>query len=78
MGYDYFWSSFVIFMHLQFSQGSISIKIHVFWEGSKILQNLHRRFDRYNIEQIYRGDFANLIVAWKHYAPSKQDGEIPN
>ena len=33
-------------------------KVHIFWEGHKILQNLHRRFDRYNIGQIYGGDFA--------------------
>ena len=27
-------------------------KVHIFWEGHKILRNLHRRFDRYYIEQI--------------------------
>ena len=27
-------------------------KVHNFWEGHKILQNLHRKFDRYNIGQI--------------------------
>ena len=34
------------------------IKVHIFWEGHKILQNLHRRFDRFYIGQIYSGDFA--------------------
>ena len=24
-------------------------KVHIFWEGHKILRNLHRRFDRYYI-----------------------------
>ena len=33
-------------------------KVYVFWEGHKILQNLHSRFDRYYIPQIYGGDFA--------------------
>ena len=27
-------------------------KVHIFWEGHKILQNLHRRFDHYYIGQI--------------------------
>ena len=26
-----------------------SIKVDIFWEGHKILRNLHRRFDRYYI-----------------------------
>ena len=30
-------------------------KVHIFWEGHKILQNIHRRFDRY-----YMGDETNL------------------
>ena len=25
------------------------IKVHMFWEGHKILRNIHRGFDRYNI-----------------------------
>ena len=33
-------------------------KDHIFWEGHKILQNQHRRFDRYYIGQIYSEDFA--------------------
>ena len=28
------------------------IKVHIFWEGHKILRNLHCRFDRYYIGQI--------------------------
>ena len=27
-------------------------KVYIFWEGHKILQNLHHRFDRYYIRQI--------------------------
>ena len=35
-------------------------KVHIFWEGHKILQNLHHRFDRYNIGQVYGGDFVKI------------------
>ena len=49
-------------------------KVHIFWEGHKIMRNLHRRFDWHCIGQIYDGDFAKFcgilriyelyIVAW--------------
>ena len=39
-----------------------SVKVHIFWEGHKILKNLHRRFDRYYIGQIYGGDFAKIVA----------------
>ena len=35
-----------------------NVKVDIFWEGHKILWNLHPRFDRYYIGQIYGGDFA--------------------
>ena len=35
-------------------------KVHIFWEGHKILQNLHRRFDWHCIGQIYGADFVAL------------------
>ena len=35
-------------------------KVQIFWEGHKILQNLQLMFDRYYIEQIYGGDFAEF------------------
>ena len=52
---------------------SIFGKVHIFWEGHKILRNLHRRFDRYYIGQIYGGDFAKIcghlrIYELKHKA----------
>ena len=31
----------------------LEIEVHLQWEGHKILQNLHRRFDRYYMGQIY-------------------------
>ena len=38
-----------------------AIKVHIFWEGHKILRNLHRRFDCYYMGQIYGGDFAKNL-----------------
>ena len=38
-------------------------KVHIFWEGHKILRNIHRRFDlNYYIGQIYGGDFAKFVA----------------
>ena len=31
-------------------------KVHIFWEGHKILRNLHRRFDWHYIGQLYSGE----------------------
>ena len=36
------------------------IKVHIFWEGHKILRNLHLRFDWHYIGQIYDGNFAKF------------------
>ena len=35
-------------------------KVHMFWEGHKILQYLHRRFVLRSASQIYSGDFVNF------------------
>ena len=40
-------------------------KVHIFWEGHKILQNLHRRFDWHYIGQIYGRDFVAFSVCKK-------------
>ena len=45
----------------------ICSKVHIFWEGHKILRNLHRRFDRYYIGQIYSGDFAKICGLFRIY-----------
>ena len=37
-----------------------SFKVGTFLEDHKILRNLHRRFDRYSIGQIYGGDFGKF------------------
>ena len=36
------------------------LKVHIIWEGLKILQYLHHRFDHYYIGQIFCGDFAKI------------------
>ena len=43
------------------------IKVHIFWEGHKILRNLHCRFDRYYIGQIYGGDFTKICGLFRIY-----------
>ena len=57
----------------KFSKG----KVHIFWEGHKILQNLHQLFVLCTASQIIGGDFENfcdliriyelyLILGWYH------------
>ena len=43
------------------------LKVHIFWESHKILQNLHCRFDRYYIGQTYVGDFAQICCLLRIY-----------
>ena len=42
-------------------------KVHIFWEGYKILQNLHRRFVLCSNGQIYGGDFAKFCGLLRIY-----------
>ena len=42
-------------------------KLDIFWEGHKILRNLHRRFDRYYIGQIYGEYFAKICGLLRIY-----------
>ena len=44
-----------------------SIKVHIFSEVHKILWNLHCRFERYYIEQIYSGNFAKIYGLLRIY-----------
>ena len=44
-----------------------SIKVHLFWEGHKILRNLHLRFDWHYIGQIYSRDFAKFFGLLRIY-----------
>ena len=43
------------------------LKVHIFWEGHKILRNFHRKFDWHDIEQIYSGDFSQNFVTFLEY-----------
>ena len=43
------------------------IKVHIFWDGHKFLQNLHRRFVLCSNGQIYSGDFAKLCGLLRIY-----------
>ena len=43
-------------------------KVHIFWEGHKILQNLHHRFDRYNMEiHGYTVEISQKFEAFSEY-----------
>ena len=44
-----------------------SVKVHKFWEGIKILQNLHTRFDWHYIRKIYGGDFTKFCYLLRIY-----------
>ena len=50
-------------MHHHFHE----IKFYIFWEGHKILRNLHRRFDPYYIGQIYGGVFSKICGLIRKY-----------
>ena len=56
------------------------VKLHIFLEGRKILQNLHHRFFLWSVSQINGGGFAKLkvkeliqiLIAYNNYnAPSE-------
>ena len=42
-------------------------KVHIFWEGHKILRNLHQIFDWQYIGQIIGGDFAKFCSLLRIY-----------
>ena len=45
---------------LELSYEEVTSKFHIFWEGHKSLQNLHRKFVLWSNGQIYEGDFAKF------------------
>ena len=51
----------------------LEIEVHLQWEGHKILQNLHRRFDRYYMGQIKGGDFVKICGLLRIYELYKFD-----
>ena len=51
------------------------IKVHIFWEGDKILWNLHGRFVLFSASQIYGGDFAKFCGLLRIYELYQQNIE---
>ena len=49
------------------SQVIFVIKVHLFWEGHKILPNLHRRFDRYYILDKSTVEILQTFVVFSEY-----------
>ena len=49
------------------SKSFLWIKVHIFWEGHKILRNLHQLFDWQYIGQIIGGDFAKFCGLLRIY-----------
>ena len=56
MGWNIFWRSILYFY-----------KVHIFWEGHKILRNLHQLFVLCTASQIIGGDFANFCGLLRIY-----------
>ena len=55
----------------------ISVKVHIFWEGHKILWNLHRTFDCVYRSQIKGIDFAKFCGLLRIYELYIEKGD-PN
>ena len=51
-------------------------KVHIVWEGHKILQNLHRRFVLCSSGPIYGGGFAKFCGLLRLYELYKKIGSI--
>ena len=54
-------------MFFDFKEYKLLVKVHIFWEGNKILQNLHLRFVLCSTGQIYGGDFAKFCGLIRTY-----------
>ena len=49
-------------------------KVHIFWEGHKILKNLHQLFDWQYVGQIIDGDFAKFAAFSEYMNFNKTEG----
>ena len=58
-----FWS----FLPTTVKSSGFSVKVHILWEGHKILQNLHLTFDHSTYSQRLRGDFAKFCGLLRIY-----------
>ena len=56
----------LIFLSFYLSSDHVD-KVHIFWEGHKILQNLQCRFDWHYIGQIYGGDYSKFCGLLRIY-----------
>ena len=55
-----------------------SCKVHTFWEGHKVLQNLHRRFVLSSNGQMYGGDFIKYCGLLRIYELTKVKISLEN
>ena len=61
-------STSVIKIFMKFPEKECSSsKVHILWEGHKILRNLHRRFVLCSASQSYGGDFAKFCGLLRIY-----------
>ena len=44
-----------------------SVKIHIFWEGHKVLRNIHQLFDWQYIGQVIGEDFVKFCDLFRIY-----------
>ena len=58
---------FKVGVHLLKPEPSELLKVHIFWEGHKILRNLHRRFVLCSASQIYSRKFAKFCGLLRIY-----------
>ena len=56
---------FVAWFHSMMSH-ICSGKVHIFWDGHKILRNIHKLFDWQYLGQIIGEDFANFVAFWEY------------
>ena len=62
-----FTSHFILLILKAIVQFWLMVIVHMFWEGHKLLWNLHCRFDRYYLGQIYAGYFAKFCGLLRIY-----------
>ena len=55
------------FLFQNVNQSNVLYKVHIFWEGHKILRNFHLTFDSYDIGQKWGGDFAKFCGLLRIY-----------
>ena len=59
--------NYVLIGNISFDDSDEVIKVHIFWEGHKILRNLHLTFDYSTYSQKLGEDFAKLCGLLRIY-----------